>query len=425
MMALVRRVVQRAGLMLTGALTQETRHNVRTELLSSIVFGPFYAALLFIPVVLERLGASPGMVAIYQSQTYIGLFLAAFSVLVIPRGNVLLFLAISWTIGRGAFLLTGFAPGAVGLLGLAAIFWFSDGFPGAAYTEVIRRVYPADVRGRALSVVRLGMVIAMLVSTPLVGIVLDRFGPQVLFPIVAVLGVVSAWMFTRMRLGNAGDLDARPVRQANAKQSVADLWRVIRSDRRFAVYLLAIVFFGLGGLLGIAFYPAVLVDRLKLSYESVSWLSFAQSLTWIAGLVVWGRLVDRLGGPWVMRLCFALSVLVPLSYIWANSAWLLLPAYLVQGLTSGGIDLAFTNTVIDLAEPGRVYEYAALQRTVIGIRGLLGPFLGVWLFNLGVPVAIVFVLGALFFVLAALCISRREFSKPQPQRAREAPAMSR
>jgi predicted MFS family arabinose efflux permease len=405
--------LERAGRMLTGPLALNTRHNVHVELISSIVYGPFYAALLFIPVVLRRLGATPDLVALYQSQTYLGLFLAAFSVMVIPRRHVLLFLAVVWSLGRGIFLLTGLTTDAAGLLALAAVFWFSDGFPGAAYTDVVRRTYPSDVRGRALSVVRLGMVLAMLAFTPIVGWVLDTAGYQVVFPLASAFGIVSAWLFTRLK--PSADMGATA-----AVRSVGNVWRVLRSDRRFGAYLVAIVFFGLGGLVGIAFYPAVIVDRLHLSYAEVSWLGFAQTLAWVLGLVVWGRLVDRLGGPWTMRVCFALSVVVPLAYMLAQTGWMLLPAYIVQGLTSGGIDLAFTNSSIELADPQQVYEYAALQRSIIGVRGLIGPFLGVWLFNLGVPIAVVFTLGAVFFVLATLVVSRREFRQrvPQPVRAR-------
>ena len=399
-------LLRRVEYMLTGDLTASTRHNVHTELASSIVYGPFYAALLFIPVVLERLGASPDILALYQSQTYLGLFLAAFSVMLIPRARVVIFLVIVWSLGRGAFLLTPLFPGAIGLLVLATAFWFSDGFPGAAYTEVVRRSYAANVRGRALGVVRLGMVLAMLICTPIMGYVLDHTGYQVVFVVAAAFGIVSAWMFIRMKPGPSTE----PVSVEAARHSVTDLWQVLKRDRRFAVYLLGIVGFGLGGLVGIAFYPAVLVDRLHLTYSDVSWLGFAQSISWVLGLLVWGRMVDSRGGPWAMRLCFALSIIVPLCYLFAGSGWALLPAYIVSGLTSGGVDLAFTNAVIDLAEPGQTYEYAALQRTVIGVRGLIGPFLGVWLFNLGVPVAVVFILAALCYVSAAVLMLRPEFS---------------
>lgn len=397
----------RLELLLTGTLDERTRHNVRTELYSGIVYGPFYAALLLIPVVMQRLGATPDLLALYNSQAYIGLFLAAFSVMLIPRNRVVLFLAICWTIGRAVFLAAGFVDTAVGIMLISVVFWLSDGFPGAAYTDVIRRAYPVDVRGRALSVVRMGMVLAMIISTPLAGMLLDTAGPQLVFPIAGVFGVISAWMFMRMRLAKRTDAEVAE------RHSYRDLWLVLKTDRRFIVHLLAIACFGLGGLVGIAFYPQVLVDRLQLSYQSVSWLGFVQSVSWILGLLIWGRLVDKRGSAWVMRVSFTLCAIIPLSYIWAGSAWMLLPAFIVSGFTSGGVDLAFTNAAIDLASESKVYEYAALQRTSIGLRGLIGPFLGVFLFNLGVGVEYVFVLGAVFFIAGALLLSHSIFKQSQ------------
>jgi len=108
-------------------------------------------------------------------------------------------------------------------------------------------------------------------------------------------------------------------------------------------------------------------------------------------------------------ICFLLAIIVPLSYILATTGWMMIPAYIVSGLLSGGVDLAFTNSPIDLAEPDKIYEYAALQRTVIGIRGLIGPFLGVWLFNLGVRIEFVFILGAVLYAIGALLMHRKEF----------------
>ena len=409
-MSLLHEGLHRAAQVLIGPISAQTRSNVITDVTASVLYGPFNAALLFVPVVLQRLGATPDIVAVYQSQAYIGLFLAAFSVMIIPRAHLLVFLAVIWTIGRGAFLFTGLAPGAVGLLALASVFWLADGFPGAAYTEVVRRIYPGDVRGRALSIARLGMVITMLISTPLIGLVLDHAGPQFVYPVAAVFGIAAIWWFTRMKLGKAPEV-ATP-----HKSSVVDLWRVLRNDHRFAIYLLGVVCYGLGGLVGIAFVPGVLVNRLHLSYGDVSWLGFAQSISWILGLLVWGRLMDRLGGPWILFICFLLAIIVPLSYILATTGWMMIPAYIVSGLLSGGVDLAFTNSPIDLAEPDKIYEYAALQRTVIGIRGLIGPFLGVWLFNFGVRIELVFILGAVLYAIGALLMHRKEFRTRTPLR---------
>lgn len=390
----------RAEQFITGPLPADVRRNVRVELIASVFFGPFYAALLFIPVVLQRLGASADMVALYQSQSYIGLFLAAFSVMILPRRRLLLLLAVIWTVGRGAFLFTELWPTAIGLLILSAIYWLSDGFPGSVYTEVVRRAYPAEVRGRALSVVRAGMALSMLAFTPLAGWLLDTAGHGLLFPLAGACGIVAAWIFTRMRIG------ADPTPTANTPQrSLGELWRILRRDRRFALYLLSVVCFGLGGLVAIAFYPAVLVERLYLSYAEVSWLSLAQSVAWILGLTAWGRVMDRKGAMWLLCAAYLISAIGPIAFLLADSVWWMLAAYLAQGLAIGAIDLGFTSASLDFADPDHVYEYAALQRTVIGIRGLAGPFIGVGLVQLGMPTAWVFILGAVLFVLGAALVS--------------------
>jgi len=391
----------RAERFITGSLPADVLRNVRVELVASIFFGPFYAALLFIPVVLQRLGASPDLVALYQSQSYIGLFLAAFSVMILPRRRLLLALAVIWTVGRGAFLFTKLWPTAVGLLVLSAIYWLSDGFPGSIYTEVVRRAYPAEVRGRALSAVRAGMALSMLAFTPLAGWLLDTAGHGVLFPLAGACGIVAAWIFTRMRIG----ADPAPAMKA-PQHSLGELWRILRRDSRFVLHLLSVVCFGLGSLVAIAFYPAVLVDRLHLSYAEVSWLSLAQSVAWILGLVIWGRAMDRKGVLWLLRAAYLISAIAPIAFLLADSGWWLALAYLAQGLAAGAVDLGFTSASIDFADPDHVYEYAALQRTVIGIRGLIGPFLGVWLSYLGVPVAWVFILGAVLLALGAVLVSR-------------------
>lgn len=70
--------------LLTGRLPADVRSNLRIETLASIVYGVFYAITIsFMPVVLRRMGASSGLLAIYTAQTYLGSILATFAVLLI------------------------------------------------------------------------------------------------------------------------------------------------------------------------------------------------------------------------------------------------------------------------------------------------------------------------------------------------------
>jgi sugar phosphate permease len=148
--------------------------------------------------------------------------------------------------------------------------------------------------------------------------------------------------------------------------------------------------YGLGGVMALPLYPVVQVTRLGLSYTEIGVLGLAQSATWLLGFLYWGRLLDRRGAVWVLRVNMGLAALVPLTYIFAGNAWALLPAFLAQGLIQGGFELGVTNTAIGLAERGRVMEYTALQTAVIGLRGMAAPLIGAALLGAGTPDTTVF-----------------------------------
>jgi MFS family permease len=141
-------------------------------------------------------------------------------------------------------------------------------------------------------------------------------------------------------------------------------------------------------------FPIVQVDRLNLSYTVVGLLGFVQSLFWFLGYLFGGRILDRIGGLRSLQIVFAFNALVILPYIWATQGWMLLPSFIAAGLVTAGADLAILYTVSNLAGPERVPEYAALNSTISGFRGLLGPFIGSMLVSIGWSYGAVFILSA-------------------------------
>jgi MFS family permease len=241
------------------------------------------------------------------------------------------------------------------------------------------------------------MLIAMLVATPLAGWALDRFGHQVILPIAGLLGVTSTLLFSRVRVG---DLVYTPPET----QARGGIWGILARDRRFALYMAGFTIYGLGFLIGMPLFAVVQVDRLHLSYTTIGYLGLLQSLFWLLANVVWGRLIDRRGGIWVLRANVGIAIVLPLTYIWASNAWMLIPAFIAQGIIAAGIDLGIISTGIELADPERVAEYSALQATIIGIRGMAGPFIGAALVGAGLPNQLVFALGAALIAVSWLVL---------------------
>ena len=386
------------GMGFTDSLHPTVRYNVFTELWGSVAYGVFWAAALqFVPVVLRRMGAGPDVIAFYTAQSYLGAILTSLSIVMMRGRRTKNFAVWCWMVGRSTYFAFAIINQVYWLMAVMAIFWLLEQFPSPAYTRIVQGIYPVEVRGKAMSLVRLGMTASIVLVTPLAGWALDHVGHQVLFPLAAIFGILSTWMFNRLDI----DEGILPPRQT---RSIGSLWGVVLSNRNFAIHLVGLTLFGFGALIGIAFYTIVQVDRLQMSYTELAMLSTVQSVTWLLGFVFWGRVVDQRGGIWVMRVNFAIGTLVPFCYIFATNGWMLLPAFIAQGIISAGLDLGFVNTCIQLADSDKVVEYAAIQATVAGIRGMIGPFVGVMLVNMGMQEGWVFAIGTLL-TIAALVVT--------------------
>jgi predicted MFS family arabinose efflux permease len=386
-------------LRLTGPLPLHVRQNMRIELGGAMAFGAFHAALVaYIPVVLQNLGATPEMQSFYLVQTYFGLILTSFSVLLMRRRRTIRFAVLCWLLARSVFFLAFFVTQAGWLLAITGFFWLLETFPSPAYARIAQKIYPARHRGQVMAVVRIGMAAMMILVTPLAGWLLDHIGYRFLFPAATLLGLLATLRFSQLKV----DEGPLPPRQT---KSLRAMWQIVGQDRRFTFFLAAFVVYGLGALLGLALYPAVQVDRLQLSYGQIGLLGLTQSVCWLLGYIYWGKQVDRRGSLWVLRANFALYALVPFSYFWATNGWLLLPAFIAQGLVSAGVDLGALNATIQLAPPERVEEYSAVQSTIIGIRGLLTPLLGLLLLRLGLTDLAIFAIGGTLILVSSAMLT--------------------
>jgi hypothetical protein len=123
--------------------------------------------------------------------------------------------------------------------------------------------------------------------------------------------------------------------------------------------------------------------------------------------VIWGRTVDRRGSFWTLELNFILTIFVPLGFFLAWDMKLLAVAYVFNGLTTAGIDLGWINGVMEIAKRERVGDYTALHTFFVGVRGILGPFLGAFLASTpAVGLRGAFLLSALL-ILAGWLLFRR------------------
>lgn len=391
---------------MVGPLAPAVRFNMRVELTATVIYGAFTTILAFIPIVLRHLGATAEILALYTSLTYIGTVMAGPGLYLARQHRPLLMLVIVQSLGRAMFLGAAFVTGDIGLLILVTLFWLFEGLPSPTYSGIVEKIYPIESRGSIMAIVRIGMSVSLLALAPVAGWLLDGPGYQALFPVAGALGITAALIFGRLRF-NEGEL------RLSQRPSARSFGSILNRDRRYALYLGAVVLFGLSALMPSALIPLVQVDRLHISYTELGWLNLSLSLVRLPAYFFFGRFLDRRGPVWCLQVACLLNIVTVVPYIWVTQSWMLLPTFVASGLVAPAIDLGLINAAIHLAGEGRIQEYAALQSTVIGVRGMIAPFIGVALLRAGVGASAIFALaGAAALVAAVLLIKVKAPSAP-------------
>jgi MFS transporter, DHA1 family, inner membrane transport protein len=384
---------------MVGPVDRTVRSNFRVEFVATVIFGAFATVLAFIPIVLRRLGASAEILALYTSLTYIGTVLAGPGLYLSRQRQPLQTMVVVLALGRAMFIGAALVTGDIGLLILVSIFWLCEGLPTPIYSGIVQKIYPLEARGSLMAVVRVGMSVTMLAFAPIAGRVLDGPGYRVFFPIAGVLGIVAALVFGRLRFEQS---ELRIRRSPSAR----DFGGILRYDRRYSIYLAAVIFFGLSALVPSAVIPLVQVDRLRITYTELGWLNLALSLVRLPAYFYFGRAVDRIGPVRSLQLACLINLVVVLPYIWVTEAWMLLPSFVASGIVGAAVDLALINSAIQLARVGQIQEYAALQAMIIGVRGILAPFIGVAMLRMGVGTSAIFAVAGASALLAAILLLR-------------------
>jgi DHA1 family inner membrane transport protein len=347
------------------------RQNFLWDAASALLIGVFNAITWsFAPVVARRLGASTFLISLVTAAQFAGSICSFLAAHYLQDKRKMPYMVWAWTISRALFLVIAFVTTPLPFVLIIVAFWIVVALPVPGYAEVMRKIYPDAYRGRAMAYVRVVMTATMTVLTPVAGILLDRVGYQILFPVAAIFGILSSLAFGRITFAETIISPPRPL---------SNLWRVLSEDRRYLSYQIAFFVYGFGNLMVVPLFPIFLVDEMRLSYGEVGLLGMINAIFWMLAYVLWGRSVDRRGSFWTLEVNFILTIFVPLGFFLAWDMKLLAVAYVFNGLTTAGIDLGWINGIMEIADRERVGDYTALHTFFVGVRGMLGPFLGAFL----------------------------------------------
>lgn len=396
------------------------RWDRRAGWLSGLMQG---LTLPFFGVIARRMGASELEISLLIAAPFCGHLLSMFVAWHMQNRAKKPYMFWLGILSRIPLLLMAFVTRAPLFIAIVIAVQFIGCFMAPAYASMMKDVYPDHVRGQLMGWVRALITVAMMCSGLLAGRLLEKGLPlswvlavaglvavvvffdlprtawrwlpavaliaigfvvapflahpatfRLIFPLAGLAGLGAAWAFNHLPEAKASGMPSR-------RFSVLEGVLTLKTDWRFGLYSLAFFTFGFGNLLQSPLIPLFQVDEMHITDLWVGLLATVGAGTSALFYIIWGRVMDRYNPFYTAVFSFAVWGISPLVYAYAHSVPTLLIASVIIGIASPGIDLAWLNAVMQFAGRDSIPRYTATHTFLVGIRGLVGPFVGAWLLS--------------------------------------------
>ena len=253
------------------------------------------------------------------------------------------------------------------------------GYP--AWSALVADLVPRAIRGRYFSARNIGLAIAALLFTPLAGRIIELGGGvpgyQVAMGIAGLIGFGATAIFARIKEPPRPLVAEAPAEKAGPGR----LLTLLRSAPRFTAFTGVAFIWNLALMIAGPFFSVYLVRDLGASPTLIGILAAVNSLGNMMGQRVWGRLNDRRGAAWVMRVTGLAIPVVPLAWSLAPGPWWLLPVEWLSGFLWAGYGLASFNLLLSLAPEAQRPRFTAIYQMSVFGSAFVGPLLGSVLAN--------------------------------------------
>lgn len=257
------------------------------------------------------------------------------------------------------------------LIGLSALRVFAVMAADPAWTALLLRIVPIDLRRLYVSRRMLGMAAISVLAAPAIGFVIERIGGiegyQTAFAIAAALGFASTFAYARIE---------EPPTDHVAAAARAGSYREMLRDNAFRRVLAAtFVLYGFTMLAG-PFFSVYLVRTLGATPEQVGGLVAIDGTSAVVGQALAGVLAVRFGSRRLLVGSMLVIPLLPLMWSVMES-----PGHAAIPNALGGgawafFNLAIFNLLLELAPPNNVPRYAAAQQLAVQAASFVGPLTG-------------------------------------------------
>jgi len=252
------------------------------------------------------------------------------------------------------------------LIGVATFgFWISFALGAPLQQRIWSTVYPSEDRGRLLGYVGTGRFAAGTIALLAIALAATAGGWVPIIAVVAAVGAISSLAVSRMSVPGI-----EQTRRFSATASI----RAITSRPTLRRIAVAQLLFGGGLVAAPALIAMVHIDRLGLGIEQIALAGLVSYGSTTATIGLWGRIAGRTGPLMTMSAGTIIGTVAIGVFAFAPDYPSVILATLLFGTTMAAINASWPLLIADNASTDDQAAVAAGLNSIMGLRGLIVPF---------------------------------------------------
>jgi hypothetical protein len=360
----------------------------------------------------RKLGMDSTMLTILGETPYVALLFNIWFGRLAEEGDKAAWVFWPSVIARGLVALVAFVVSPVPFLMVMGAYNILASISGPAYSGIMKANYSNRWRGEIMGNIRIMIQLIAGILSTFAGWFMEvhQGGYRILFPIAAAFGVANSIVFRRIKVREPGhghrghddgspSPDSRPARPAGLERptgssgsgqglvsrvrfGLLETLATVGRDAPFLAFLVISFFMGIPDKFVIPLEPIRFVDELHMDYATAGLIQgtipYAAALL---GYAICARISNRVS-PFVLLIAVGfLSSTRYLGTALATNSLHLIPGTFLNGLANAGWDLLPLFTILLLAGPSSLSLYMGVYNFLIGVRGILGPLVGTWMYQ--------------------------------------------
>ena len=281
-------------------------------------------------------------------------------------------------------------------LGIFLFYYLAQPIVYPIINDILKNNYTHSHFGTLYSYAATTQKIVMMLTTFFFGWLLDNdpFSFVYIYPILGILGIVALFLLSsavKTDYLQSGE-KILSLRESLLK-SLKDMKAIITVNKPYRDFELGFMLYGFSFMLTASIITLFMVEELKLNYTSIAFYKNSYNLIAILLLPFFGNLIDRIDPRKFATFTF-LTLLMHLFFMGLTQYfpyyfdmgayrfyYLIVISFAWMGLFAATMSLLWNIGSAYFCRDDDASEYQSVHLTMVGVRALIAPLFGIWLYQ--------------------------------------------